>query len=155
MNPKVTTKTGDDGMTSFVNNIRISKDSPIVECLGNIDELNACLGMHNGNIFDTEQYFLIKLSGYILLGCEDIDVVKNKTIDLEKTMNELKKEIEIPNKFIIPKGYIHLARTVCRRAERSLVKLDNYYYDRKDIKTYIQYLNRLSDYLFIYAIYVN
>ena len=151
--PIITTKTGDDGTTSFIKDIRVSKDSPIVNCLGDIDELNATLGMikdpDDNYAYERVQRFLIQLSGFILYSNTDIDLVEEHVAELEKEIEFLKTVVDIPTKFIIPHGYIHLARAVCRRAERSLVKLDSFYYDRSDLKVCIKYLNRLSDLLFI------
>jgi len=156
---KIYTKTGDDGTTSYIKNIRVSKDSPITDVLGNIDELNSVLGLiynvDDVTVIDSIQEFLITLSGYILFGGteENINNVKSNTKRLENSIDYYKGKIDIQPKFIIPKGYIHFGRTVCRRTERSLVKLKASYYDRSDINWYIQYLNRLSDWLYVFAMY--
>ena len=144
----ITTKTGDNGLTTFIKNIRVPKDSPIMNCLGDIDELNCALGLIDGQDFIQE--FLIKLSGHIIYKNTDEKIITAETKKLEKLMKDF--NVEIPNKFIIPKGNINLARAICRRAERSLVTLDNCYYDRNDIKVCIQYLNRLSDYLYMISL---
>ena len=126
---------------------RVAKNSPLVEVIGAIDELNAVLGTVKGEAKLEEiqkDLFAIgsKLAGY------------ETRLDLEKRVRELEAEIDMMWKnlpplknFILPRGELHLARAVCRRAERAAVTAK--------VEFAYQYLNRLSDYLFCLARWEN
>jgi len=155
---KIYTRTGDDGTTGLGDGTRINKDSLRVEAMGDIDELNSVIGImltepvpeHLLGLLTQIQHDLfnvggeICIPGYVILQQTRID-------DLEEAIDTLNDELAPLKEFILPGGskasaYCHLARTVCRRAERKLVELH-----RNEIVTDIslQYLNRLSDLLFV------
>ena len=155
---KIYTRTGDDGTTGLGDGSRINKDSLRVEAMGDVDELNSVIGImlteevpeHLLDLLTQIQHDLfnvggeICIPGYVILQQTRID-------DLEEAIDTLNDELEPLKEFILPGGskasaYCHLARTVCRRAERKLVELH-----RNETVTDIslQYLNRLSDLLFV------
>jgi cob(I)alamin adenosyltransferase len=161
---KIYTRTGDDGTTGLGDGSRINKDSLRVDAMGDADELNSVIG-----ILITEgvpeslqtpltqiQHDLFNLGGeicmpgYVILKQERID-------DLENLIDTLNENLSPLKEFILPGGtksaaYCHLARTVCRRAERKLIELH-----RSEPVTAIslQYLNRLSDLLFVMCRTIN
>ena len=161
---KIYTRTGDDGTTGLGDGSRINKDSLRVEAMGDVDELNSVIGImltepvpeHLIGLLTQIQHDLfnvggeICIPGYVILQQTRID-------DLEEAIDTLNDELEPLKEFILPGGskaaaYCHLARTVCRRAERKLVELH-----RNETFTDIslQYLNRLSDLLFVMCRSIN
>jgi len=174
---KIYTKTGDKGDTGIVGG-RIKKNSIIINTIGNFDELNASLGVVislNKNLNTQNFKTLIDAQnilfciGSIISGTDiECDFTK-KTRDLEKDIDLMNLELEVLTRFILPGGSvlsanIHLSRTICRRAERQLTAYINEFNNEKpetmNINTaklpYIQkYINRLSDYLFVFARYKN
>jgi cob(I)alamin adenosyltransferase len=156
----ITAKTGDDGYTDILNGKRLRKDHPIVECLGTLDELNAFLGdaktgldaaAHGAYISDIItgiQKDLPSIMG-IIAGLP----VPKEGIG-EDRLNSLIAELEagLPSSasFTVPganpaSARLHIARTICRRAERRLTALDG------QTKAIAPYINRLSDLLFLLA----
>ena len=161
---RIYTRTGDDGTTGLGDGSRIAKDSLRVDAMGDVDELNSVIGlMITEGVPDILQADLtliqhdlfnlggeICIPGYVILQKERID-------DLEKAIDSLNDALEPLKEFILPGGtkaasYCHLARTVCRRAERKLITLN-----RSEPVTAIslQYLNRLSDLLFVMCRIIN
>ena len=161
---KIYTRTGDDGTTGLGDGSRINKDSLRVEAMGDVDELNSVIGImltepvpeHLIGLLTQIQHDLfnvggeICIPGYVILQQTRID-------DLEEAIDTLNDELAPLKEFILPGGskasaYCHLARTVCRRAERKLVELH-----RNETVTDIslQYLNRLSDLLFVMCRSIN
>ena len=155
---KIYTRTGDNGTTGLGDGTRINKDSLRVEAMGDVDELNAVIG-----IMLTEplpdliqktltrvQHDLFDLGGEICIPGHAM--VKPERVDaLENVLDELNDELEPLKEFILPGGtraaaYCHLARTVCRRAERQLIRLNR---NEAVTETSLKYLNRLSDLLFV------
>jgi cob(I)alamin adenosyltransferase len=156
---KIYTKTGDTGQTSLVGGSRVSKDHRQIEAYGTVDELNSCIGVvmsSDSNYFEFLKKIQHKLFniGSILaseknLGFELPTVTEKDVALLEQEIDRLTKGLPKLKNFILPGGNIlsaqtHVARCVCRRAERRVVSLDN-----NDYKLLIKYLNRLSDYLFV------
>ena len=160
---KVYTKTGDKGQTSLVGGIRVSKASTRVEAYGDVDELNSVLGIARSHVVDEE---LEKILGVIQndlfimgadlaspQGIETPRISEEKVKELEKTIDKFLKELEPLKEFILPTGrgggaYLHLARTVARRAERRVVRLRE---EEEINENLLIYLNRLSDLLFVMA----
>lgn len=161
---KIYTRTGDDGTTGLGDGSRVNKDSLRVEAMGDADELNSVLGiMITEGVPDILREPLIQIQhdlfnlggeicmpGYVILNQNRID-------DLEKLIDTLNEKLSPLKEFILPGGtksaaYCHLARTVCRRAERKLITLN-----RTEPVTAIslQYLNRLSDLLFVMCRTIN
>jgi cob(I)alamin adenosyltransferase len=161
---KVYTKTGDKGETSLVGGKRIAKSDLRLEAYGTADELLAFIGLlRDQQIDDAHKAKLLQVQDH-LMTCSAILAYdfENKSVKLpaisEKEILFLEKEIDKIEEtldplftFIIPGGHTiislgHVARTVCRRAERVVVKLAN---EAEVPDNVIKYLNRLSDYLFV------
>ncbi|NII09921.1 cob(I)yrinic acid a,c-diamide adenosyltransferase [Oleiagrimonas sp. C23AA] len=158
---KIYTRTGDDGSTGLGDGSRVPKDSPRVAAYGTTDELNSVIGMVlscDGLGDDvTEalvqiQHDLFDLGGELCVPgmalIDDADVTK-----LEEVLDGFNAKLPALKDFILPAGGMaastcHLARTVCRRAEREVVALGREAQVRPQIG---QYLNRLSDLLFVLA----
>ena len=167
---KVTTGTGDTGYTGLLGEQRVPKYDPRPDTFGNVDEATSALGLARAMTNDTkvkEIIYQIQQELYLLMG-ELATTPENyekmglrMTIEhvqrLEQVEEQLKGEVEIPNKFIIPGdtpdgAALDLARTIIRRAERMAVKLlhDGVIQNGEVVR----YLNRLSDLVFILARYV-
>ena len=167
---KIYTKTGDAGETSLFDNTRVSKADQRVDAYGEVDELNACLGVARAAGVDAEMAALIERlqKNLFALGARLADpsarisarVTKAALGDadiavLEETIDRLESELPPLRAFILPGGSpagaaLHLARTVCRRAERRAVALGG------EVEPFVvTYLNRLSDLLFVMARAVN
>ena len=148
---RIYTKTGDDGKTSTATNERIDKSSDLIEAIGAVDEANSAIGMatefHN-DIIDRIQNDLFDL-GAELSGAPTIVISEARITYLENIIDDYNKHLEPLNSFVLPTGAIHNARTVVRRAERQVWKVEG-------INPNIaKYLNRLSDLLFVMARYHN
>lgn len=164
---KICTRTGDNGTTGLGDGSRTSKDDPRIEAIGAIDELNSALGLllsHElpGSIQDRlsrVQHRLFDVGGELCLpGQPARHVVSSEQIEeLEAALEELNADLPPLREFILPGGspaaaVCHLARTICRRAERRLVSLGKV----EDLNpAAIMYLNRLSDLLFVMARQLN
>jgi cob(I)alamin adenosyltransferase len=166
VNPKIYTKTGDLGQTSLLGGTRVSKGHERVEAYGTLDELNSFIGLirdlitseHYKAILKTIQEKIFIAESWI---ASDPEIkTKKLPVILEKDIKILEKEIDVMNKalpelrhFILPGGapvvsYCHIARTVCRRAERLVIRLKE---KNKEDVIIMKYLNRLSDYFFVLA----
>ena len=160
---KVVTKTGDKGHTALVGGERVSKGSLRVSAYGEVDELNSLLGMAAANLTDEAcikdlqdiQHRLFTV-GADLASPADVEVprVSEEHVDeLETMMEAMMDELPPLEEFILPGGgpggaCLHLARTVARRCERTVVLLN----EQVEINTFnIIFLNRLSDLLFVMA----
>ena len=166
---KIYTKTGDAGETSLFDNTRVSKADPRVDAYGEVDELNACIGVVRAagvpadiaTLLDTIQPKLFALGARLADPAAKIAkrVTKATVTDadvtvLEEAIDRLERELPPLRAFIMPGGSpagaaLHLARTVCRRAERRVVTLEGVE------PILVTYLNRLSDCLFVIARAVN
>jgi cob(I)alamin adenosyltransferase len=168
---RVYTRTGDDGTTALVGGARVAKDSQRVECYGAIDELNAIIGLARscnadappGPARDKLEDILKRLQnelfdlgselatppeseyeGMFKVGADDVRA-------LEQIMDECQRDLEPLQSFILPGGgavsaFLHQARTVCRRAERDVLRLSR----AEEIGEHVlPYVNRLSDLLFV------
>lgn len=158
---KIYTRKGDDGTTSLDAKNRIPKDSIRVEALGTIDELNSLIGMILA--FDVEtadvknaltqvQQDLFNLGGELCPPHHQV-MTEEKVSQLEQWLDAWNENLPPLKEFILPGGNpksatCHLARTVCRRAERVLVSLNN---NEKINPEMLKYVNRLSDLLFVAA----
>jgi cob(I)alamin adenosyltransferase len=168
---KIYTKTGDRGETSLFAGGRVRKDSPRVEAYGTVDELNACLGMICAQLPDGEVLQCLRRIQIELfdLGADlatpvtavtrkDIPRAREEqTLRLEEWIDRYEEELPPLTRFILPSGSmagatLHFARTVCRRAERQVVALEQTEQVNPEL---IRYLNRLSDLLFVLARLVN
>ena len=160
---KIYTRTGDSGETSLFGGTRVAKNDLRIEAYGTVDELNSFIGVARaswpsspmdsqlqkvqGDLFDIGAY----------LAAPDSDrfksVAQSRIDELEKEIDRMEAELAPLKNFILPGGspaasHLHVARTVCRRAERIVVALGN-------SSTTLAYLNRLADYLFVAARYAN
>ena len=158
---KVTTKTGDQGNTTLGDGSHVSKDNARVHCLGSIDELNASMGLAlvtllEDHVADLEsiQNDLFNIGGELSIPKMEKTLLQEDRVDfLEKRIESINKQLPPLEEFIIPGGSetgarLHVARSICRRAERGLVSLNNIEKLSTDI---LKYVNRLSDYLFVLA----
>ncbi len=159
---KLYTRQGDNGTTGLGDGSRVEKNALRIETIGSIDELNSLLGLllAHGVSADVE-HILLKLQNRLFDLGSDLALVEPKKINrdeiiwLEQMLDRLDAEIPPLRTFILPGGSIaaanlHHARTVCRRTERRLCQLASV--DSGDDNTLsLQFLNRLSDLLFILA----
>lgn len=166
VNPKIYTKTGDTGQTSLLGGTRVSKGHERVEAYGTLDELNSFIGLirdeqkdkHYKSILQSiqEKIFIAeaRIASDPEIKTKALPVIKDQDIKvLEDEIDEMNKSLPELRHFILPGGatvvsYCHIARTVCRRAERNVIRLKDK--NREDLKI-IKYLNRLSDYFFVLA----
>lgn len=157
---KIYTRTGDDGTTGLGDGTRVAKDSPRVAAYGTVDELNSVIGMVLAQdiavpIRETLtqiQHDLFDLGGELcipgMIMISDADIER-----LESTLDGFNDDLPALKDFILPGGGMaaaccHLARTVCRRAEREVISLQR----ESDVRgEAVRYLNRLSDLLFVLA----
>lgn len=167
MTIKIYTKVGDQGYTKQVTGKMVPKYDLQIEALGDIDELDSYLGVVIANLSDQCQELLNPLQDrqrdlYELES--DIVVKRHEEITaaavefLEQQIDELNQKIPKTTHFILPGGsitatHLHYARTVARRAERAMAKLND---EQQELApACLKYINRLSDYLFILARYAN
>ncbi len=168
---RVYTRTGDDGTTGLTGGHRVSKDSLRVEAYGTVDELNSQLGAAlAAGIDDTLASDLAQIQNELFHLGADLSTpeadkaralgprIEQRHIDsLERLMDRLTAELKPLENFVLPGGspgaaHLHLARAVCRRAERIVVALAR----KEAVGSYtVRYLNRLSDALFVLARYEN
>lgn len=167
---KIYTKTGDTGQSSLYGGKRVGKDYIRLEAYGTIDELNSTLSLviSSADTKELENDLRNIQSDLFRLGSElavpegksipGFNLLDNSRTDwLELTMDKMSETLPPLKSFILPGGtklasYLHLARTICRRAERRVVTLANQETVRPEV---IAYLNRLADYLFVLARFVN
>ena len=154
----IVTRTGDKGRTGLADGSRRAKDDVRIHCLGEIDELNAVIGITLNTIEDEQILKILTLVQHDLfdIGAElskpGKSLIQKKYVEaLESAAEKFNAALPPLKEFILPAGspataFLHMARTVCRRVERSLVTLK-----AKEVINPItcQYLNRLSDLLFI------
>lgn len=174
---KIYTKVGDNGGTSLYDGSKVSKDNIIIDCIGDIDELNCEIGCVLSSIKDIGYHgdieiynVIIKLQSYLfnlgaLIAHPNNPDKKNLKFDengllvkeLEDSIDNMTAIIPKLSNFILPGGslsmsFIHKSRTVCRRVERKMVNLKN---NEINIEPCcLIYINRLSDFLFTFARYI-
>lgn len=155
---KIYTRTGDDGTTGLGDGTRVAKNSFRVQAMGDVDELNAVIGILLTEPVSSSihrclteiQHDLFNLGGEICM--PNMTLIKPERISaLETQLDAWNEQLTPLKEFILPGGtraaaYCHLARTVCRRAERTLHALDA---EEKLMAASLQYINRLSDLLFV------
>jgi cob(I)alamin adenosyltransferase len=174
---KIYTRTGDDGTTSLFSGHRVKKSDSCIEALGSIDECNCFIGLALSFITLEQELEKVKtqliaiqnalfdLGAHVATPLKESSKEKIKktrfdaggTTELETWIDEMHLVLPPLKSFILPGGdptgsSLHLARSVCRRAERGLVDL----FEKEEIsQDALKYINRLSDYLFVLARYVN
>ena len=166
---KIYTKKGDEGSTQLLGGSMVKKNHIKLECYGTIDELNAFVG----NICDDEispshkktliaiQNQLFNLGSSIAFdgrktGIKLPNITQENIKMIEKEIDKMDLSLPVLTNFILPSGLTavskcHIARTVCRRAERNLVSLSQ---EEKINPLHLKYINRLSDYLFVLARFI-
>ena len=157
---KIYTRTGDDGTTGLGNGERIAKNDARVEAYGTVDELNSAMGVTAAaglpdnllSLVSTIQQTLFNLGGELCIP-DTLAITAEDVIFLEQQLDQLNAELPPLKDFVLPGGNAaaaacHLARTICRRAERRVITLAG----QADVNHHsISYLNRLSDLLFVMA----
>lgn len=163
MSFKIYTKTGDNGTTGLFGGTRLPKNHIRIEAYGTVDELNAYIGLVKDHVTDKElQVLLYDIQNRLFTIGANLasdpsknmvtpDLDASDIVVLEQAIDAIDAELPPLKNFILPGGhptvsYCHLARVVCRRAERNVVALAE---NETVPLIIIQYLNRLSDYLFI------
>lgn len=161
---KIYTKTGDKGMTSLIGGTRLSKAHVRIEAYGTVDELNSYIGLLRDQPINESrkdqlkeiQDRLFTIGSHLASEPEQTkrilpDLEEGDILFLEKEMDVIEAKVPPLKSFVLPGGHQsvsfgHLARTVCRRAERAVIHLQQ----NEEVETIvIRYLNRLSDYLFM------
>lgn len=168
---RVYTKSGDTGQTSLIGGERVAKSSARIECYGSVDELNATLGLLRCAldespagaellpILDRVQNELFNLGAQLATPDAERrakmpDIASRHVGALERDIDRLNEDLPALTSFVLPGGgyasaYCHLARTVCRRAERLIVALAG---DTDSVSpAHLEYINRLSDALFVFG----
>lgn len=167
---KIYTKTGDDGTTSLFDGTRVTKDHERVDLYGDVDELNASIGLAASFLSDDElkkdlfdvQKDLFALGAHLANPAHKkqkakSDFASDKVEKLENCIDAMEEKLKAMTGFILPGGHsaaaaLHVARTICRRVERKFVTLNR---QEKFDDSYFHFLNRLSDYLFVAARFAN
>ncbi len=162
---KIYTKTGDDGTTGLVGGSRVKKSELRLEAYGTVDELNSWVGLLRSLTEDQgvqETLYCIQNTLFIMASklasdekgrqiTEALLIGEDEIRRLEEAIDLYELSLEPLRNFILPGGsplvsYCHIARTVCRRAERNIVRLTESQQVEENI---LHYVNRLSDYLFV------
>lgn len=157
---RITTRTGDDGSTGLAGNVRVAKDHPRVEAMGDVDELNSHIGLlltealpdQIAALLTTIQHHLFDLGGELAMP-EFCGITEDKLAMLDAAIEQYNASLPPLKEFVLPGGnrtaaQCHVCRTVCRRAERHLVTLAH---AETVSPLLVRYLNRLSDLLFVLA----
>jgi cob(I)alamin adenosyltransferase len=162
---KIYTRTGDSGTTGLGDGSRVAKDDLRITALGDVDELNSCIGILRAQITVSSiedkavwdkslsliQHWLFDLGGEVCI--PNYNMVLPVAVEfLENEIDRMNEDLPMLKDFILPAGtlacsYAHQARSVCRRAERSLMTVHSR--DQNIQATSLQLLNRLSDWLFV------
>ena len=160
---KIYTRTGDSGQTSLFGGKRVAKDDAHVEAYGTVDELNSCFGVVRASsvpsaidgVLHQAQIDLFEIGAHLASPGTSrfAGPPAERVTSLEHDIDAMESELAPLKTFILPGGtlaaaQLHVARTVCRRAERLVVSLND---DDDATKASITYLNRLSDFLFVAA----
>lgn len=167
---KVYTKTGDDGTTGLIGGTRVPKYHLRIESYGTVDELNAQIGFLCDHVEDDAwrtflqkvQVTLFTIGSQLASDPEKSNMklpdVKNEEVEeLESSIDEMEKELTALKNFILPGGHpanslAHICRCICRRAERLVVQVN----ENSPVEPVIlHYLNRLSDWFFVFARYMS
>jgi cob(I)alamin adenosyltransferase len=169
---KIYTKTGDNGETGLFGGTRVSKSSERIEAYGTIDELNSFIGLAITESYNNEVKILLeKIQNELFTLSSDLatpNTEKNKKlnivrvpekfyVDAEKAIDYFEAKLDPLKNFILPGGskstaLLHICRSICRSAERRVVKLSS---TEKIGENILIYLNRLSDLFFVLARYEN
>lgn len=158
---KIYTRTGDEGTTGLGDGSRVNKDAPRMEAIGTVDEVNCHIGLLIAELPENDEYAplllrvqhdLFDLGGELAVPGFEL-IAEERVEELEQQLDALNEQLPPLKNFILPGGskaaaQCHLARVVCRRAERCVVTLNR----EEEINAACRkYLNRLSDLLFVLA----
>ncbi|WP_338876251.1 cob(I)yrinic acid a,c-diamide adenosyltransferase [Spirosoma sp. SC4-14] len=162
---KIYTKTGDKGQTGLIGGRRVSKADLRIDAYGTVDELNSWIGLVRDQAVNVDRKaFLKEIQDRLFTVGAELATDPDKTVKrampaiipqdvtlLEEAMDSMDTELPELRAFVLPGGhqavsFCHLARTVCRRAERLIIALNN---ESTVDDLVVQYINRLSDYLFV------
>lgn len=162
---KIYTRTGDAGQTSIVGGARLPKTASRIEAYGTVDELNSHLGLlaADANTPAPQRELLLSIQnslfniGGFLAGTPSDGLSDSDILALEKSIDAMDRELPPLREFILPGGSIlasraHIARTVCRRAERRILSCGT---EIDLTPTLLAFINRLSDWLFTFARFAN
>lgn len=157
---RIYTRTGDDGSTGLAGGARVPKEHARIEAIGTVDELNSTVGLLRARhpdadidaLLEVMQHRLFDLGGELSMPGSSL-LTPDHTHDLEQALDRYNDRLPALDEFILPGGSesaarCHLARAVCRRAERALLRLSR---TEPVNSAGITYLNRLSDLLFVLA----
>ena len=170
MASKIYTKTGDKGNTALIGGTKVPKSHLRIDAYGTVDELNSYIGLCRDVLSDEQsRAILLEIQDRLFtigssLACDPAKEPKMRIPDLKETdvalleteMDRMNETVPAMKSFILPGGHpglshLHIARCVCRRAERCCVRLQ---LDTTEVEAIVlQYINRLSDYLFVLARY--
>jgi cob(I)alamin adenosyltransferase len=167
---KIYTKTGDNGTTALIGGKRVPKSHQRIEAYGTVDELISFLGVVRDFTNNKEvQKNIVKVQDELMV-CAAILATDNNVVNinlpklsdesvvwLESEIDKMEKNLSALTKFLLPGGhpavsFCHVARTVCRRAERMTLRIEGKEKFSGDV---VRYLNRLSDYLFVLSRYLS
>lgn len=156
------TKVGDKGQTSLIDKTKVSKASAIPHAVGTVDELNSNMGMARALLKEEQkgvtdddkklseiQEDLFSIGSYLARNQDSISYLEEHILQFEKIIDKLTGALPELKNFILPSGsrlscQFQICRTICRRAERRVVEVE-------ENETILKYLNRLSDLLFMFA----
>ncbi len=155
---KIYTRTGDDGTTGMADGSRVDKDNLLVQAIGEFDELNSQLAVLHCLVSDEFSPPIQRIQNELFdVGAEltmgQAIITQEYVVWLEQSLDLINQSLAPLKEFILPGGglaasHCHVARSVCRRAERSLVRLSKIRTVNNEL---LAYVNRLSDYLFVLA----
>ena len=146
---QIYTKTGDLGMTSLRGGLRVEKDDPRIEANGELDMLNALLGLLKSNeLLDNVQRELMVVMSHVATPDGEVNPRPLHCDELTARMEQAIDAASAPTGFVVPHGLLHVARAQCRTAERRLWTVHREHPLNPSI---LRMINRLSDYLFILA----
>lgn len=169
---KVYTKTGDKGTTALIGGVRVPKYDARIEAYGTVDELNSYIGLLKDAIGEADEQDILQeiqdrlftIGSILATPAEKVikmqlpDLLPSDIAYLEKAIDTMEEVLPAMQSFVLPGGHIvssyaHIARCVCRRAERLAAALSDIDHSEPLALT-LQYLNRLSDYLFVLSRYI-
>ncbi|MBN1769453.1 MAG: cob(I)yrinic acid a,c-diamide adenosyltransferase [Prolixibacteraceae bacterium] len=168
---KIYTKTGDNGTSGLIGGTRVSKTDQRLEAYGTVDELNSWIGLIRTTFIEDEvsqtleliQNKLFVIGSYLATDSsksdlrQELDCGGAAISKLENEIDRMQEQLPVLTHFVLPGGtqsaaHTHIARTVCRRAERRITAIE---YELGNDKNALKFINRLSDYLFVLARYNN
>jgi cob(I)alamin adenosyltransferase len=164
---RIYTKGGDKGLTSLGSGQRVAKHDPRVDAYGEVDEANAAIGMARLHTKGEADAMLARIQNDLFdLGADlcwpeakagDLRILESQVLRLEREIDKMNAALQPLQSFVLPGGtpaaaYLHLARTIARRAERATTRLAR---EGPVNPVLIKYINRLSDHLFVLSRYLN